>query len=44
MKRKIPKRTAEEKARSEEIAARLERRIAELKAQAPQDAERRERS
>jgi hypothetical protein len=44
MKRKIPKRTPEEKARSEEIAARLERRIAELKAQEPQDAARRAHS
>jgi hypothetical protein len=44
MKRKIPKRTPEEKARSEEIAARLRRRIEERKAEEEAQADRRERS
>jgi hypothetical protein len=41
MKRKIPKRTPEEIERSEELAARLRKRIAERKAAELQAAERR---
>ena len=40
MKRKIPKRTPEEKARSEELAARVRRRIEERKAAEAQAARR----
>lgn len=44
MKRKIPKRTPEEKAASDELAERARRRIAERKAAEAQEAERRAHS